>query len=115
MPAPSPVEIANMQTWSLFKHYGNNRKMYIAQGKVLYQATQAYLGKANTNNTGNTNQNMIITQDEIAVMVKSWLSGNHQWTTYLGSKAHLPVLLRDVLTDIMSRHIAWDGYLDITA
>jgi hypothetical protein len=113
MPAPSPVEIANMQNWSLFNHYLKNRQMYVDKGRDLYRAVQAYIQKTQ-NNAATANQNLIITQDEIAVMVKSWLMNNTHWIPYLKRKPHLPPLLHITLTDIMSRYIAWDGYLDIT-
>jgi hypothetical protein len=54
-----------------------------------------------------------VSQDEVARLLLTWLSTDTQWDNYLKSKGTLPVADYHTITDIMSRHIAYDSYTSI--
>jgi len=121
MPAPNPAEIATLQMWSLHAHYQRHMMIYINQGKILVsnarQANQVAQGQQIVpSNTSGAIQNghLNFTEDEVAQMLNIWLSADRKWNAYLRSKANLRFAAYVVVTEIMSRYVAWDAYGAIT-
>ena len=46
MAAPNQVEIANMGTWNIYRHYYRYRQMYVNQGSAIAAGIRTMLQKA---------------------------------------------------------------------
>ena len=112
MAAPNPVEVSNMQTWSVYRHYFKNRQMYVAQGRAIAAGIRAILQKATPAQAQPVNLN--IAEDDIATAFVGFLMIDKNWMAYLQKKAHMTGPIYLVMTDTMARFIAWDAYADIT-
>jgi hypothetical protein len=87
--------------------------MYIAQGKALVRSARIVL-KARQTYTEESSEDLDISQDDLAMMLTTWLSNDREWNKYLHGKPHMPLTTQTIVTELMSRHIAWDAYLEIT-
>src|SRR5271165_5537006 len=113
MAAPSPVEIANMRTWSIYRHYYRHRQMYVAQGRAIAAGIRTILQKAQSHAQAQP-LNLTVAEDDIANGFRSFLLNDARWTAYLSTKAHMTGPVHLVMTDTLARFIAWEAYTDIT-
>jgi hypothetical protein len=111
MPAPSLTELGKLSSLGLLRHYQQKQSWYIQQGKLLVGA--ARIGVSSTKIASGSVH--VFSQDEVAQMLRLWLTVNQQWQALLKSKPNLPNSQYDVLTDAMSRHVAYDAYIPITS
>lgn len=109
MPAPSLTEIGKLTGLGLLRHYQQKQSWYIQQGKLLVAA--AKLGVSYTKTVSGASH--VFSQDEVGQMLRLWLMVNPQWQALLQSKPHLPTSHYDLLTDAMSRYVAYDAYIQI--
>ena len=109
MPAPSLTELGKLSSLGLLRHYQQKKSWYIQQGKLLVAA--ARIGVSSTKVASGAAH--VFTQDEVAQMLRIWLIINSQWQALLQRKPNLPHSQYDVLTDAMSRHVAYDAYIQI--
>jgi hypothetical protein len=109
MPAPSFTELGKLSSLGLLRHYQQKQSWYIQQGKVLVAA--ARMGVSYTKVASGAAH--VFTEDEVSQMLRLWLNINPQWQALLKSKPNLPNSQYDVLTDAMSRHVAYDAYIQI--
>ncbi len=112
MGAPSPVEIANMRTWSIYGHYYQHRQMYVAQGRAIAAGIRVILQKA-FSHAQTQPLNLIVAEDDIASGFRAFLLNDAHWTAYLRRKAHMTGPVHLVMTDTLARFIAWEAYADI--
>jgi hypothetical protein len=110
--AVNPVEIANMRTWNIYRHYFRNRQMYVDYGRAIAAGIRAMLQKAQSITQAQPST-LTIAEDEIANAFRTFLLSYPRWTAYLRSKAHMIGPVHLVMTDTMARFIAWDAYADI--
>ena len=112
MPAPSPAEYGKLLALGLISHYQINQQWFVQLGKVLVSGARYGVTKA----TGSSSSiHHIFTPDEVAYMLRASLMPNPQWLGLLQSKPNLPPKHYDLLTDAMSRHVAYDAYISITS
>jgi hypothetical protein len=111
MPAPSLTEVGKLSSLGLLRHYRQKQSWYIQQGKVLVAA--ARIGVNSTKSASGAAH--VFTQDEVAQMLRLWFMLNPQWEALLQSKPNLPISQYDVITDAMSRYVAYDAYIQITS
>jgi hypothetical protein len=107
--AVNPIEIANMRTWNIHRHYYRNRQMYVDYGRAIASGIRTMLQKAQAQPL-----NLIVAEDDIANAFRSFLLIDSHWMTYLHSKAHMTGPVHLVITDTMARFIASEAYADIT-
>jgi hypothetical protein len=112
MAAPSPVEIGNMKTWNIYRHYYRNRQMYVDQGRAIVAGIRSILQKAQSY-TQTQPLNLTVAEDDIASGLHSFLLNDAHWTAYLRSKAHMTSPMHQTITDTVARFIAWEAYADI--
>jgi hypothetical protein len=112
MAAPSPTEIANMRTWSLYGNYYRNRQMYVTQGRAMAAGIRTVLHAQQ--HAQALPLNLTVAEDDIAVGFRSFLLCDARWMAYLRRKAHTTGPVHLVMTDTMARFIAWEAYTDIT-
>ena len=113
MAAPSQVEIANMRTWNIYRHYYRNRQMYVSQGRAIAAGIRTILQQAQLITQAQP-PNLTVAEDDIASAFRSFLLNDTNWMAYLGRKTHMTGLVRTVITDAMARFIASEAYADIT-
>jgi hypothetical protein len=113
MAAPNQVEIANMGTWNIYRHYYRYRQMYVNQGSAIAAGIRTILQKVQSITQAQP-PNLTVAEDDIASAFRSFLLNDANWTTYLGRKAHMTGPVHLVMTDTMARFIAWEAYVDIT-
>jgi hypothetical protein len=111
MPAPSLTEIGKLSSLGLLRHYQRNQNWYVQQGKGLVAAVRFAVSATKTT-SGSAH---VLSQDEVAQMLRIWLTVNQQWQLLLKSKPNLPVVQYDLITDAMARYVAYDAYLPIIA
>jgi hypothetical protein len=100
MAAPNPTEIANMRTWSIYKHYYRHRQMYVVEGRAIAAGIRTILLKAQPQPPAQP-PNLTVAEDDIAAGFLAFLLYDPHWSAYLHKKA------------TMARFIAWDAYVDI--
>lgn len=110
MPAPSLTEYRKLQSLGLITHYKYYRRWYVQQGQVIITNARYAISVASKPSLAGVHT---FTPDEVAVMLRTWLSFNPQWQKVLQSKPNLPVNQYDFLTDAMARFVAYDAYTDI--
>lgn len=110
MPAPSLTEYGKLQSLGLITHYKYYRRWYVQQGQVIITNARYAISVASKPSLAGVHT---FTPDEVAVMLRTWLSFNPQWQKVLQSKPNLPVNQYDFLTDAMARFVAYDAYTDI--
>jgi hypothetical protein len=113
MAAPNLIEIANMRTWNIYRHYYRYRQMYVDQGRAIAAGIRTMLNHAQLMTQAQP-PNLIVAEDDIANAFRSFLLNDVNWMAYLRSKAHMIGPVHLVMTDIMARFIAWEAYVDIT-
>src|SRR4051812_11378435 len=113
MAAPSLVEIANMRTWNIYRHYYRNRQMYVTQGRAIAAGIRVMLQKAQSQAQA-LPLNLTVAEDDIAFGFRSFLLNDARWTAYLRSKAHMTGPVHLVMTDTLARFVAWEAYADVT-
>lgn len=111
MPAPSLTELGKLSSLGLLRHYQQKQSWYIQQSWILVAA--ARFGVSATKPASGAVY--VFSQDEVAGMLRLWLIVNPQWQALLQSKPNLPNSQYDVLTDSMSRYVAYDAYIQITS
>lgn len=113
MAAPNQVEIANMRTWNIYRHYFRCRQMYVNQGRAIAAGIRTILQRTQSVTQAQP-PNLTIAEDDIASAFRSFLLNDVNWMAYLRSKAHMTGLVHLVMTDTVARFIAWEAYADIT-
>jgi hypothetical protein len=110
--AVNSVEISNMQTWNIHRHYFRNRQMYVDYGRAIAAGIRTMLQKAQSITQAQP-LNLTIAEDEIANAFRTFLLNDPRWMAYLRSKAHIIGPVHLVMTDTMARFVAWEAYADI--
>lgn len=110
MAAPTLTEEAKLLNLGLLATYNANQQWFIRQAKVLLKNAQLAVQIASGTNTGAAHT---FTQDEIGQMLNIWLMHEPQWLRLLRSKPHLSTNHYNLITDSMSRYIAWTDYIPI--
>lgn len=112
MAAPNPVEIANLQTWSIYRHYYKHRSMYVTQGRAIAAGIRTILQSAQLHAQA---QPIILTiaEDDIARAFRAFLLHDARWTAYSRKKAHITYPVHLLITDILARFIASEAYQEI--
>ena len=113
MAAPNQVEIANMRTWNIYRHYFRCRQMYVSQGRAIAAGIRTIFQQAQSITQAQP-PNLTVAEDDIASAFRSFLLNDARWMAYLRSKAHMTSLMHLVMTDTMARFIASEAYADIT-
>lgn len=113
MAAPNSVETANMRTWSIYRHYFKNRRMYVLQGKAIVAGIKTILQKSQTH-AQTQPVNLTVAEDDIAAAFRGFLTNDKNWTAYMAKKSHMTGPVHLVMTDTMARFVAWEAYSDIT-
>ena len=110
MPAPSLTEIGKLSILGLIRHYQARQHWYVQQGKVLLASARVGVSTLTNTNSGAVH---VFSQDEVALMLRVWLTAEQQWQALLSNKPHLPVSQYDIITDSMARYVAYDAYIQI--
>lgn len=113
MAAPSPIEIANMQTWSIYRHYYRNRQMYVDYGRAIASGIKMILQKAQSHAQVQP-LNLTVPEDDIAAGLRVFLLHDTRWMAYLRRKSHMTAPVHLVMTDTFARFVASEAYIDIT-
>jgi len=110
MAAPNPVEILNLQTLSLYRHYFSRRLLYVGYGRAIVAGIRVML-----QNAAPTAQlaTPTVTEEDIAMGLLAFLNHDANWLSYLGRIPHMSASAKAMVTDTMARFIAWEGYADI--
>ena len=56
---------------------------------------------------------IVVDEDDIADVLRTWLPTFQYWTAYMDKKAHMGGEVRLAMTDTMARFIASESYADI--
>src|ERR1700737_2541003 len=104
MAAPTFTEEAKLINLGLIANYNANQQWYIRQAKVLLKNAQLAVQIAGGGNSGPAHT---FNQDEIGQMLNIWLMREPQWRRLLQRISHLSVNHYNLVTDSMSRYIAW--------
>src|SRR5258708_4183657 len=107
MPALNPGEVANLQSLSLLTFCQTNLGWFISQAQILVVNARSLVTAVTGSATGTTHT---FSEDEIAVMINAWLAQSVQWQNVLNRKAHVLFKHHVLITDLVSRYIAYTYY-----
>jgi hypothetical protein len=88
MAAPNQIEVANMRTWNINRHYYRYQQMYVDQGRAIAAGIRNTLNRAQLMTQAQP-PNLIVAEDDIADTFRSFLLNDVKWMAYMRSKAHM--------------------------